>query len=96
MNKVENPIDALQLAGRLFKNEATRLTTRGGTIFENSGVAADNERMAQVYLETSNQIDTDLKELKRKIVIAMNTQFSELSTDELDKIVATYEAQSIF
>lgn len=101
------PIEALEKVNSVIRAEAERLIEKSRVYFQRypevigtEGVehssGATNQRMAEVYLKTSEQIGAVLLQHKRGMVRAMNPYYSKLSDEEVDKIVEKYDADGIF
>ena len=101
------PIKALEEVNAGIQAEAERLTDKSQAYFQRlpdvigaegaeHSDGATNQRMAEVYLRTSEQIGTVVLQHKRDMVRAMNPDFSELSDEEVDEIVKEYDTNGIF
>jgi len=57
---------------------------------------ATNQRMAEVYLRTAEQLGAILLQHKRDMVRAMNPYLADLTDGEIDEIIVNYDANGVF
>jgi hypothetical protein len=102
-----NPIKALEIVKSGIQTEAEHLSAKAEDYFQRypdvigaegseHSAGATNQRIAEVYSRTSEQIGVVLLQHKRDMVRAMNPFFSKLNDEEVDKIAKEYDLEGIF
>jgi len=97
---LEEVIKGLQAESKYLANKSVGYSGFRSDLVSVEGVehsdGATNQRMAEVYLHTSEQIGVVLLQYKRAMVRAMNPYFSRLSDTDVDEIIKKYDEQGIF